>query len=172
MASLVVPYRRERRVLPGFGLSLGFTLFYLSVIVLIPIAALLIRPWTLGWEGFWDAITTPRVLASLRLSFGAAAIAAVINSVFGVIVAWTLVRYNFPLKKFLDALVDLPFALPTAVAGIALSTLYAPNGWLGAPLMSLFNLKVAYTPLGVVVALVFVGLPFVVRTLEPVIAEM
>jgi sulfate transport system permease protein len=158
-------------VLPGFGLTLGFTTFYLSVIVLIPLAALLLRPWSLGWDGVWAAITAPRVLAALKLSFGAAAIAAALNSVFGFAVAWSLVRYRFPLKRLLDALVDLPFALPTAVAGIALSTLYAPNGWLGAPLMKL-GLKVAYTPLGVVIALIFIGLPFVVRTLQPVIAEM
>jgi sulfate transport system permease protein len=158
-------------VLPGFGLTLGFTTFYLSVIVLIPLAALLLRPWSLGWDGLWAAITAPRVLAALKLSFGAAAIAAALNSVFGFVIAWSLVRYRFPLKRLLDALVDLPFALPTAVAGIALSTLYAPNGWLGAPLSHL-GLKVAYTPLGVVIALIFIGLPFVVRTLEPVISEL
>ncbi|HUJ45844.1 MAG TPA: sulfate ABC transporter permease subunit CysT [Rhizomicrobium sp.] len=162
---------RERRVLPGFGLTLGFTTLYLSVIVLIPLAALMLRPWTLGWDGFWSTITAPRVLAALKFSFGAAAIAAAANSVFGFVVAWSLVRYRFPLKRFLDALVDLPFALPTAVAGIALCTLYAPNGWLGAPLMKV-GLKVAYTPPGVVVALIFIGLPFVVRTLEPVISEL
>ena len=162
---------REPGVLPGFGLSLGFTVFYLSAIVLIPLAALLIRPWELGWVGFWEAVTAPRVLASLKLSFGGAAIAALVNAVFGLIVAWALVRYRFPFKRLVDALVDLPFALPTAVAGIALSTLYAPNGWLGAPLAA-WGLKVAYTPLGVVVALVFIGLPFVVRTLQPVISEL
>jgi len=162
---------REPGVLPGFGLSLGFTVFYLSAIVLIPLAALLIRPWELGWVGFWEAVTAPRVLASLKLSFGGAAIAALVNAVFGLIVAWALVRYRFPFKRLIDALVDLPFALPTAVAGIALSTLYAPNGWLGAPLAA-WGLKVAYTPLGVVVALVFIGLPFVVRTLQPVISEL
>jgi sulfate transport system permease protein len=171
VAAAIVPTWRERRVLPGFGLTLGFTTFYLSIIVLIPLAALLLRPWSLGWEGFWAAVTAPRVLAALKLSFGAAAIAAALNSIFGFVIAWSLVRYRFPLKRLLDALVDLPFALPTAVAGIALSTLYAPNGWLGAPLMRL-GLKVAYTPLGVVVALIFIGLPFVVRTLEPVISEM
>jgi sulfate transport system permease protein len=125
----------------------------------------------LGWVGFWEAVTAPRVLASLKLSFGGAAIAALVNAVFGLIVAWALVRYRFPFKRLIDALVDLPFALPTAVAGIALSTLYAPNGWLGAPLAA-WGLKVAYTPLGVVVALVFIGLPFVVRTLQPVISEL
>lgn len=172
MAAVPLPFRwREPGVLPGFGLSLGFTVFYLSAIVLIPLAALLIRPWELGWVGFWEAVTAPRVLASLKLSFGGAAIAALVNAVFGLIVAWALVRYRFPFKRLIDALVDLPFALPTAVAGIALSTLYAPNGWLGAPLAA-WGLKVAYTPLGVVVALVFIGLPFVVRTLQPVISEL
>jgi sulfate transport system permease protein len=157
--------------LPGFGLSLGFTLFYLSVIVLIPLAALIARPWSLGFNGFWHTITEPRVLASLRLSFGGAAIAAAVNSVFGLVVAWVLVRYRFPGKRLLDALVDLPFALPTAVAGIALSALYAPNGWLGEPLAR-FGVKIGYTPWGVVVALVFIGLPFVVRTLQPVLADL
>ena len=162
---------RSPSVLPGFGLSLGFTLFYLSAIVLIPLAALIIRPWSLGFDGLWHILTDHRVLAALRLSFGGAAIAAGINAVFGLIVAWVLVRYRFPGKSLLDALVDLPFALPTAVAGIALSTLYAPQGWLGEPLSHL-GLKVSYTPLGVVVALTFIGLPFVVRTLEPVLADL
>jgi sulfate transport system permease protein len=162
---------REPSVLPGFRLSLGFTLFYLSIIVLIPLAALLLRPWSLGWSGFIAVITAPRVLAALKLSFGAAAIAAGVNAVFGLLVAWTLVRYRFPGKRLIDALVDLPFALPTAVAGIALSTLYAPTGWLGAPL-ALLGIKVAYAPLGVVIALIFIGLPFVVRTLQPVLADM
>jgi len=158
-------------VLPGFGLALGVTLFWLSAIVLIPLVALIARPWELGWDGFWAVATSPRVVAALRLSFGAAFIAALINLVFGAIVAWVLVRYQFPGKKLLDALVDLPFALPTAVAGIALTTLYAPNGWLGAPLDAL-GLKVAYTPLGVVVALTFIGLPFVVRTVQPVLEDL
>jgi sulfate transport system permease protein len=162
---------RTRSALPGFGLSLGFTIFYLSAVVLIPLAALIIRPWELGWSGFVQEVTAPRVLAALKLSFGAAAVGAVLNTVFGLIVAWSLVRYNFPLKRFVDALVDLPFALPTAVAGIALSSLYAPNGWLGAPLMSL-GIKAAYTPLGVVIALTFIGLPFVVRTLQPVLTDL
>ncbi|HEX4113848.1 MAG TPA: sulfate ABC transporter permease subunit CysT [Stellaceae bacterium] len=163
--------RRGTRVLPGLGLSLGVTLLYLSAIVLIPLAALAIRPWSLGVTGFIAAVTTPRVLAALALSFGGAAIAAAVNSVLGFVVAWTLVRYRFPGKRVFDALVDLPFALPTAVAGIALSALYAENGWLGEPLSRL-GIKVAYTPLGVIVALIFIGLPFVVRTLEPVIAEL
>jgi sulfate transport system permease protein len=162
---------RNPSALPGFGLSLGFTLFYLSAIVLIPLAALIIRPWSLGFDGIWHILTDHRVLAALRLSFGGAAVAAGINAVFGLIVAWVLVRYRFPGKSLLDALVDLPFALPTAVAGIALSTLYAPQGWLGEPLGHL-GIKVAYTPLGVVVALTFIGLPFVVRTLEPVLVDL
>jgi sulfate transport system permease protein len=161
---------RTPSVLPGFRLTFGFTLFYLSAIVLIPLAALAIRPWSLGWNGFVAEVTAPRVLHALELSFGAAAIAAAINTVFGLVVAWTLVRYRFPFKRLIDALVDLPFALPTAVAGIALATLYAPNGWIGAILMRL-GVKAAYTPFGVVLALTFIGLPFVVRTLQPVLAE-
>ena len=157
--------------MPGFGLSMGFTLFYLSAIVLIPLAALIIRPWELGLADFWKEITAPRVLAALKLSFGASAIAAAVNSVFGLIVAWVLVRYRFPGKKIVDALVDLPFALPTAVAGIALSALYASNGWLGGPLEKA-GIKIAYTPRGVIVALIFIGLPFVVRTLQPVLSDL
>ena len=170
VASLAAHWRNPS-ALPGFALSLGFTLFYLSAIVLIPLTALVIRPWSLGFAGFWQILTDHRVLAALRLSFGGAAIAAGINAVFGLIVAWVLVRYRFPGKRLLDALVDLPFALPTAVAGIALSTLYAPHGWLGEPLSEL-GLKVSYTPLGVVVALTFIGLPFVVRTLQPVLSDL
>ena len=171
MATLVLPRFRSRSALPGFGLSFAFTLFYLSAVVLIPLAALIIRPWELGFDGFWREITQPRVLAALKLSFGASAIAALINSVFGLIVAWVLVRYRFPGKRIIDALVDLPFALPTAVAGIALSALYAGNGWIGGPL-SHAGIKIAYTPYGVMVALVFIGLPFVVRTLQPVLADL
>jgi len=162
---------RNPSALPGFGLSLGFTVFYLSVIVLVPIAALVIRPWEIGLTGFWDVIKDPRVLAALRLSFGGAAIAAVINAVTGPIVAWVLVRYRFPGKRLLDALIDLPFALPTAVAGIALSQLYSANGWLGEPL-GVLGIRVAYTPLGVIIALTFIGLPFVVRTLQPVLNDL
>jgi sulfate/thiosulfate transport system permease protein len=162
---------RSRHVLPGFRLSLGFTLFYLTGIVLIPLLALLLRPLSLGFDGFWAAISTPRVLASLRLSFGMALAAAVIDAVFGFIVAWVLVRYRFPGTKILDAVIDLPFALPTAVAGIALSALYAPNGWIGAPLAE-YGIRIAYTPWGVLVAMVFIGLPFTVRTLEPVLSEL
>lgn len=171
MASFVLPRLRSRSALPGFGLSLGLTLFYLSAIVLIPLAALIARPWALGFNGFWAEIAAPRVLAALRLSFGAAAIAALINSVFGFIVAWVLVRYRFPGKRLVDALVDLPFALPTAVAGIALASLYAANGWVGGPLARA-GIKIAYTPYGVVVALIFIGVPFVVRTLQPVLSDL
>lgn len=162
---------REPSVIPGFGLTLGFTLLYLSLVILIPLAALILRPWSNGVDGFLAILTSPRVLAALKLSFGTAAIAAVINTIFGLLVAWTLVRYRFPFQRALDALIDLPFALPTAVAGIALSALYGRNGWLGAPLLAL-GIKVAYTPLGITVALVFIGLPFVVRTIEPVLADM
>ena len=162
---------RRKSALPGFGLSLGFTLLYLSALVLIPLAALVIRPWSLGLAGVYREITEPRVLHALELSFGASAIAATVNTLFGLIVAWVLVRYRFPGKRLLDALVDLPFALPTAVAGIALSALYAQTGWLGAPILDLSGIRVAYTPLGVVMALIFIGLPFVVRTLQPVLTD-
>jgi sulfate transport system permease protein len=158
-------------VLPGFGLTLGYALVYLGVIVLLPLAALLLRPVELGWGGFWDAVTTPRVLASLRLSFGAAFIAAVVNGAFGLIVAWVLARYQFPLKRIVDAFVDLPFALPTAVAGVALTALYAPNGWIGQ-IFAEFGIKVAFTPNGIVIALIFIGLPFVVRTVQPVLMDL
>ena len=175
MSSVTLPSRvarlRNPSALPGFGLTLGFTLFYLCAIVLIPLAALLIRPWTLGWDGFWHVIAQPRTLAALKLSFGASAIAAAINAVLGLIVAWVLTRYRIPGRRLVDALVDLPFALPTAVAGIALSSLYANNGWLGA-LAAQLGIKIAYTPIGVVIALIFIGLPFVVRTLQPVLADM
>jgi sulfate transport system permease protein len=161
---------RNPSALPGFGLSLGFTLFYLSVIVLVPLTALIIRPWEIGWSGFWNLLSDARVLHALKLSFGGSAIAAAVNTVFGFIVAWVLVRYRFPGKRIVDAVVDLPFALPTAVAGIALSTLYARNGWLGKPLMEA-GIQAAYSPIGVVLALTFIGLPFVVRTLQPVLSE-
>ena len=161
---------REPSVLPGFGPALGFTLFYLSAVVLVPLAALVLRPWELGLQGFIDAVTAPRVLAALRLSFGGAALAASINGFFGLIVAWVMVRYEFPFKRFVDALIDLPFALPTAVAGIALVALYGPNGWIGS-LLAQLGMKVAYTPAGIIVAMTFIGLPFVVRTLEPVLED-
>lgn len=151
------------RVLPGFTLSLGYTISYLSLIVLIPLSAVFIKTSTLPLDAFWQAVTAPRVLASYRLSFGMALLAAAINSVFGLLLAWSLVRYRFPGKRLVDTLVDLPFALPTAVAGIALTALYAGNGWIGQYLEPL-GLKVAFGPLGVLVALVFIGLPFVVRT--------
>ena len=156
--------------IPGFGLALGFTLTYLSLIVLIPLSGLVLKSATLGLAGFWNIVTGERTLAALRLSFETSFIAATVNAVFGVIIAWVLVRYRFPGRRLLDALVDLPFALPTAVAGIALASLYAPNGWIGSWLAPL-GIKVAYTPLGITVALIFIGLPFVVRTVQPVLEE-
>jgi len=162
---------KRKNILPGFGLSLGYTMFYLSLVVLIPLSTIFFKTATLSWEAFWHIITTPRVLASLRLTFTASLVAALINSVFGLIVAWVLVRYPLPGKRFIDGIVDLPFALPTAVAGIALTTVYSQNGWLGKPLEAL-GIKVAFAPLGIVVALTFIGLPFVVRTLQPVIEEL
>ncbi|MFS2023529.1 sulfate ABC transporter permease subunit CysT [Massilia sp. CT11-137] len=158
------------RVLPGFGLSLGFTIFYLALLVLIPLSAIFLKTFTMSWDAFVSAVTSPRVMASYRLSFGAALIGAAINVVFGGIVAWVLVRYQFPGKRFVDALVDLPFALPTAVAGITLTALYSSNGWIGKHLEPL-GIKVAFTPLGVVIALTFIGLPFVVRTVQPVLED-
>jgi sulfate transport system permease protein len=163
---------RKRSVLPGFGLSLGYTITYLSLVVLIPLAGLAFTTATLGWSEFARIATDPRVIKALQLSFGSAMIAAVVNTFFGVIVAWVLVRYKFPGRRWLDAAVDLPFALPTAVAGIALATLYAPNGPFGMILDDWFNVKVGFTPLGVVIALIFVGLPFVVRTVQPVLEEI
>ena len=162
---------RRPSVLPGFHLALGTTLLYLALIVLIPLSAAFLKTFTLTWDQFITTVTAPRVLASLRLSFGAAFLAACVNAVFGLLLAWVLVRYRFPGSKIIDALVDLPFALPTAVAGIALTAVYAPNGWLGEPLAAL-GIKVAFTPLGVLVALIFIGLPFVVRTIQPVLEDM
>jgi sulfate transport system permease protein len=162
---------RAHRILPGFGLSLGYTLAYLSLIVLIPLSAVFLKSATLSFGAFWEAVTSPRVMASYRLSFGAALLAAAINVAFGFLLAWSLVRYSFPGKRLVDALVDLPFALPTAVAGISLTALYAKNGWLGQYLEPL-GLKVAFTPLGVLVALIFIGLPFVVRTVQPVLEDL
>ena len=164
--------RNSPGVLPGFGISMGYAVLYLSVLVLIPLAALPIKSAELGWQGFWDAVTAPRVMASYQLTFGASLIAALVNLVFGTVVAWVLVRYRFPGKKILDALVDLPFALPTAVAGIALTALYSQKGWLGGPLSEWFGLKVAFTPLGIVIALIFIGVPFVVRTVQPVLEDV
>jgi sulfate transport system permease protein len=162
---------RRHSVLPGFDLALGFTVLYLSFIVLIPLSAAFLKTFTMTWPAFWDAVATPRVVASYRLTFGASLAAALMNSFFGLIVAWVLVRYEFPFKRVIDALVDLPFALPTAVAGIALTALYAGNGWIGQYLAKV-GIKVSFTPLGVFVALTFIGLPFVVRTLQPVLEDM
>lgn len=158
-------------VLPGFRLSLGYTVLYLSLIVLIPLSATFLKTASLDWQAFWAIVTAPRVVASYRLSFGAALLGAAINAVFGLLVAWILVRYTFPGKRLVDALVDLPFALPTAVAGIALTAIYAGNGWIGSVLEPQ-GIKVAFTPLGVVVALTFIGLPFVVRTVQPVLEDL
>ena len=162
---------KQYSILPGFNLALGFTLLYLSLIVLIPLSAAFIRTAELTWPEFWTIITTPRVLASYRLTFGASFAAALVNAAFGLLVAWVLVRYDFPGRKIVDALVDLPFALPTAVAGISLTALYAGNGWVGQFLDPL-GIKVAFTPLGIFVALTFIGLPFVVRTVQPVLEDI
>ena len=170
MAATLTPFR-SRSIIPGFGLTFGFTLFYLCVIVLIPLSAIFLKTAGLGWDQYVAVALSRRALLAYRLSFGAAAIAAVVNAVFGLLVAWVLVRYSFPGKRVVNALVDLPFALPTAVAGIALTALYAPNGWLGSVLVP-HGIVVAFQPLGVVVALIFVGLPFVVRTVEPVLADL
>ncbi len=162
---------RRTTVLPGFGLTLGYTIFYLSIIVLIPLSALLFKTATLTWAEFVAAVTSPRVIASFRLTFGAAIAAALVNAIWGTLVAWVLVRYRFPGRKLIDSLVDLPFALPTAVAGITLATVYSANGWLGKYLEPL-GIKVAFSPLGIAVAMVFIGLPFVVRTVQPVLEEL
>jgi sulfate transport system permease protein len=162
---------RTFRVLPGFGISLGYTLLYLSLIVLIPLSATFLKVSGMSWEAFWAAVSSPRVVASYKLSFGASAIAAAVNGVAGLLVAWVLVRYTFPGKKIVDSMVDLPFALPTAVAGIALTAIYAPTGWVGQYLEPL-GIKSAFSPLGVVIALTFVGLPFVVRTVQPILEDL
>jgi sulfate/thiosulfate transport system permease protein len=162
---------RQHTVLPGFGLTLGFTIFYLSVIVLLPLGALVLTTSTMGWQAFVETVTDPRVLAAYRLSFGAAFLGALINALFGTVVAWVLVRYTFPGKRVIDAMVDLPFALPTAVSGIALTTIFAGNGWLGQYLEPL-GIRVAYTWIGVVVALTLIGLPFVVRTVQPALEDL
>ena len=158
-------------ILPGFGLSMGFTLTYLSLIVLLPLSALLLKSMTLTWPQFVQEVTSPRVMASYRLTFGASFIAAIVNSIFGALVAWVLVRYEFFGKRIVDALVDLPFALPTAVAGITLTAIYAPNGFVGK-LFQPFGISIAYTPLGITLALIFIGMPFVVRTLQPVLESL
>ena len=162
---------KQYNVLPGFGLTLGYTLLYLCLIVLLPLAALAVKSSELGWSGFWEVIIDKRVLASFRLTFGTAFMAAVINTVFGLIVAWFLVRIAFPGKRFIDSIVDLPFALPTAVSGIALTAVYAPTGWIGKPLLDA-GIKVAFTPIGITIAMVFIGLPFVVRTVQPALEEL
>ena len=163
--------KARRSALPGFGLTMGMTLFWLGLIVLVPLSALVVRAAGMGWEGFAAAGLSPRALAAYRLSFGAALAAAAVNAVFGLLIAWILVRYDFPGKKLIDAAVDLPFALPTAVAGIALVALYSDNGWVGS-LLAPLGIKVAYTPLGVAIALIFIGLPFIVRSVQPVLADL
>jgi sulfate transport system permease protein len=163
--------KKHNNVLPGFNLSLGFTIFYLSLIVLIPLSAAFIKTSTLSLHEFWVAVASPRVIASYKLTFGASLIGASINAVFGLLTAWVLTRYTFPGKRIIDALVDLPFALPTAVAGIALTAIYAPNGWIGS-LLAPHGIKVAFTPIGVVIALTFIGLPFVVRTVQPILEDL
>jgi len=162
---------RQPSVIPGFGPALGFTIAYLSLIVLIPLSGIALRTAALGWSGFWAIATDERTLKALQISFGASLIAAIVNVIFGTLVAWVLVRYRFPGRRLIDAAVDLPFALPTAVAGIALAAIYAPNGWIGS-LLAPLGIKVAFTPLGIIVALIFVGLPFVVRTVQPVMEEI
>ena len=161
----------RKHVLPGFGLSLGFTLVYLSLIVLIPLSAVFFKTATMTWPAFWEAIASPRVVASYKLTFGASLLAAAINGVFGLLLAWGLTRYAFPGRKIVDALIDLPFALPTAVAGIALTAIYAKNGWIGS-LLEPFGIKIAFGPPGVLVALTFIGLPFVVRTVQPILEDL
>jgi len=168
---MILTRSRHHTVLPGFGVTLGFTLLYLSLIVLIPLSALSIRTMSMGWESFWRTVSDPRVIASYSLTVRTSFVAAAVNGVFGLIVAWVLVRYQFPGRRFVDAIVDLPFALPTAVAGITLTTLYGPNGWLGRPLAK-WGIRVAFTPTGITVALIFIGLPFVIRALQPVIQDL
>jgi sulfate transport system permease protein len=162
---------KQRSILPGFGLSMGFTLFFLCLIVLLPLSAVFLKTASLSWEQFWHLATEPRALASYRLSFGASLLGAFINMIFGVLVAWVLVRYSFPGKRIFDSLVDLPFALPTSVAGIALTAIYSSNGWLGRPLEAI-GIKAAYSQIGIVIALTFIGLPFVVRTVQPVLEDL
>ena len=163
--------RTSRSVLPGFGPALGLTMAYLGLIVLIPLSTLFFKTAALGWSGFWATVGTPRALASYRLTFGASLLSALINALFGLLVAWVLARYRFPGRKVIDGLVDLPFALPTAVAGIALTSIYAEHGWIGR-LLAPLRVKIAFTPLGVIVALTFIGLPFVVRTVQPVLLDL
>ena len=169
--TLFAPRHQPARVLPGFEITLGFTIAYLSLIVLIPLSAAFIKTSTLSLHEFWVAVASPRVVASYKLTFGASLIGASINALFGLLTAWVLTRYTFPGKRIIDALVDLPFALPTAVAGIALTAIYAPNGWIGS-LLAPHGIKVAFTPIGVVIALTFIGLPFVVRTVQPILEDL
>ena len=165
-----LPFRPQPSVIPGFGITLGLTVFWLSLIVLLPLSSLFLKSATLGWDAFWTGITNPRVVHALQLSFSTALIAAAVNAVLGLIVAWVLVRYDFPGRRVVDALVDIPFALPTAIAGIALTALWAENGWLGS-LLAPLGIQVAFTPVGIVIALIFIGLPFVVRTVQPVLQD-
>ena len=163
--------RKMKSVLPGFGLTMGFTILYMSLIVLIPLSAVFLKASTLSWDQFWQTVTNPRVVASYKITFYTSFVAAVINAVFGFVVAWVLVRYRFPGRRLMDGMIDIPFALPTAVAGIALTTIYAPNGWIGS-ILGKIGIKAAYTPLGIIIALTFIGLPFVVRTIQPVLEEL
>ncbi len=165
-----IPFKPQPSVIPGFGITLGITVLWLSLLVLIPLSSLFLKSATLGWDAFLAGISAPRVVAALKLSFGTALIAAAVNAVLGLVVAWVLVRYDFPGRRIVDALVDIPFALPTAIAGIALTTLWAENGWLGS-LLAPLGIKVAFTPIGIVIALIFIGLPFVVRTVQPVLQD-
>ena len=167
-----MPKLNSNNILPGFSLTLGYSLVYLSLLVLVPIAAVFIKASSLSWNEFWVLISSPRVVASYQLSFTASLIAAAVNTLFGLLLAWILVRYSFPGKKIIDALIDLPFALPTAVAGIALTALYAPNGWLGEIIEGSWGIKVAFAPTGVLIALIFIGLPFVVRTVQPILQDL
>jgi sulfate transport system permease protein len=169
--STVKLFYKNPSVIPGFGVTMGFTLFYMGIIVLIPLAGLVFKTLEMSWQEFMDTVTDPRVVAAFRLSFSVSFVAALINGVFGLIVAWVLVRYNFPFKKIVDAMVDLPFALPTAVAGIALTAIYSQNGWIGK-YFAARGVEIAFTPLGIGIALVFIGLPFVVRTVEPVLRDL
>lgn len=159
---------KKKKVLPGFGFTMGITILYLGILVLLPLMMIFLHSASLGWNGFWQTVTQPRAIASYKLSFGTAFAAACINGIFGILIAWVLTRYKFPGKKIIDSLVDLPFALPTAVAGIALTTLYSTNGWIG----QFFSFKIAFTPLGIMIALIFIGLPFVVRMVQPVLANI
>ncbi|WP_374721037.1 sulfate ABC transporter permease subunit CysT [Peribacillus tepidiphilus] len=168
MINLSISKIKNQSILPGFGLSLGFTMLYISFLVILPLSMVFFHTVSLGWKDFWDTISEPRVIASYKLSFGASFAAAFINVIFGVLIAWVLVRYHFPGKRIVDGLVDLPFALPTAVAGIALTSLYTPNGWIG----QFLGFKVAFTPIGIIIALTFIGLPFVVRMVQPVLQNI